>query len=38
MQLATDLNLSSQDTMNRADTYEKASITIDESEAASKKA
>ena len=38
MQLASDLNLSSQDTMNRADTYDKASKTIDESEAASKKA
>lgn len=38
MQLASDLNLSSQDTMNRADTYDKASKTVDESEAATKKA
>lgn len=38
IQLASDLNLSSQGTINRADTYEKSSKTIDESEVASKKA
>ena len=38
LQLASDLNLSSQDTINRVDTNQKSNNTIDENEIAARKA